>query len=313
MERDHTETRNRPASEQTPLSSGQPDRRPSTDNTITVNACVISHRGCIRENNEDNFFFDGDILTADEADDGAEICEQISRPFHLFAVCDGMGGLQGGERASAICVQSMDALNTHLQPAGVSRAVDAYAAEACRRVYSDSLEIGEEGREGSTLALLYLSDGKAFVGNVGDSRVYLLRMGRLYQLSADHSPVFRMMKSGQLTREQMRKHPKGNVIGAFIGMAEERKPRPYVAHFTTRIYANDRFMICSDGLSDLLSHDELQRRMAENKDPRTVVNQLVWRALEMGGKDNTTCMILDVSGPGLPAATAASLSGLPQE
>ena len=290
-----------------------PDQATETRSLITVNAVVISHRGCARENNEDNFFFDGDVLTDSEVNDGAVICEQLTRPFHLFAICDGMGGLQGGERASAICVESMGALNMSLPAASIQRAIDAYADDACRRVYQDSLEIGEDGREGSTLAMIYMAGGKGYVGNVGDSRVYLLRMGKLFQLSTDHSPVFRMMQKGQITREQMRKHPQGNVIGAFIGMSEDRKPKPYAAHYAVGLCAGDRFMLCSDGLSDLISHDELQRRMAETKDPKAAASQLVWRALEMGGKDNTTCMILDVSGQGLPAPTAASLMRLPQE
>ncbi len=280
---------------------------------ITVNACVISHRGCVRENNEDNFFFDGDIMQEYEVDDGVIVSEEIRKPFHLFAICDGMGGLKGGERASAICVRGMGILNIPLANNNIDAAINAYADEACREVYRDSLEIGEDGREGSTLALLYLTGNKAYVGNVGDSRVYLMRMGRLYQLSTDHSPVYKMMLSGQLTREQMRKHPKGNVIGAYVGMAEERKPKPYVSHYTTNLYEGDRFMICSDGLSDLLSHDELQRRLNEVKDPKTAASQLVWRALEMGGKDNTTCIIVDVSAQNLPQATAASLARLPQE
>jgi len=280
---------------------------------ITVDACVISHRGCMRENNEDNFFFDGDIMRDNEVNEGTVIREKISKPFHLFAVCDGMGGLKGGERASSICVHRMGILNIPLAGNSIDPAIDAYADEACREVYRDSLEIGEDGREGSTLALLYLAGGKAHVGNVGDSRVYLLRLGKLYQLSTDHSPVYKMMQSGQLTREQMRKHPKGNVIGAFIGMAEASKPKPYTAHFSTPLCQGDRFMLCSDGLSDLLSHDELQRRLSEVKDPKAAATQLIWRALEMSGKDNTTCMILDISAPGLPQATPASLSRLPQE
>ena len=283
------------------------------DNAITVSACVISHRGCTRENNEDNFFFDGDLMQETEVNDGAVINERITRPFHVFAVCDGMGGLQGGERASAICVRSLSVLNIFLPADSIGPAMDAYADEACRKVYQDSLDIGEDGREGSTLAVLYLAGGKAYVGNVGDSRVYLLRLGKLYQLSTDHSPVYRMMQKGQLTREQMRKHPKGNVIGAFIGMAEERKPKPYVSHFSTPLYEGDRFMLCSDGISDLLSHEEMQRRLSENPDPRLVANQLIWRAMEMGGKDNATCMVLDITAPGLPKATTASVARLPQE
>ena len=200
--------------------------QPQANQPIAVSACVISHRGCVRENNEDNFFFNGDILADAEVNDGATICQQFNKPFHLFAICDGMGGLQGGERASAICVKSMGVLNMALPAASIPRAIDAYADEACRRVYKDSLEIGEDGREGSTMAMIYMTGGKGYVGNVGDSRVYLLRMGRLYQLSTDHSTVYQMMQKGQLTREQMRKHPKANVIGSFIGMAEDRKPKP---------------------------------------------------------------------------------------
>ena len=295
----------------------QPAKRPAQPQAanipITVNACVISHRGCVRENNEDNFFFNGDILTDDEVNDGATICQQFTKPFHLFAICDGMGGLQGGERASAICVQSMGMLNMSMPANSIPRAIDVYADEACRRVYNDSLEIGEDGREGSTMAMIYMVAGKGYIGNVGDSRVYLLRMGKLYQLSTDHSMVYQMMQKGQLTREQMRKHPKGNVIGAYVGMAEDRKPKPYAAHFTVNLCAGDRFMLCSDGLSDLLQHAEMQRTLAEMKDPRITAEQLIWRAMEMGGKDNTTVMILDLAANGLPAATAASLARLPQE
>lgn len=291
----------------------QQGQRQEANCPITVNACVISHRGCVRENNEDNFFFNGDILADSEVNDGAVICQQFIKPFHLFAVCDGMGGLQGGERASAICVQSMGAMYMNLPVNSIPKAIDAYADEACRRVYGDSLEIGEDGREGSTMAMLYMAAGKGYVGNVGDSRVYLLRMGRLYQLSTDHSAVYQMMKKGQLTREQMRKHPKANVIGAYIGMAEDRKPKPYTARFELPLCAGDRFMLCSDGLSDLLTHDELQHRLAEVRDLRSAAEQLIWRAMEMGGKDNTTVMILDVAGNGLPAANAASLARLPQE
>ena len=96
-------------------------------------------------------------------------------------------------------------------------------------------------------------------------------------------------------------------------MPNDRKPKPYVSLFETALCEGDRYMLCSDGLSDLLSHDELQRRLQETQDPRTAAIKLIWRALEMGGKDNTTCMILDISAPGLPHATAASLAKLPQE
>ena len=180
-------------------------------------------------------------------------------------------------------------------------------------MYEDSLTIGEAGREGSTLALLYLTGRYACVSNVGDSRVYLLRGNRLFQLSTDQSPVYRSMMNGEITREQMRKHPRGNVISAFIGMPAERKPSPYVNHRVVELCMGDRFLVCSDGVSDLLSHEEIRGRLTQEGAPKPTASVLVERALEMGGKDNTTCIVIDVRGAGLPAVTEASLTGLPSK
>ena len=290
------------------------ENRPSPvpSNEITVNAAVLSHKGCVRDNNEDNFFFDGDLMQDDVVNDGAYIRMSLSRNYHLFAVCDGMGGLQGGERASSLGVHTLASLNLYLPEKQVNRAIDVYADDACRKVYEDSITLNEAGREGTTLALMYLADGRAHIGNVGDSRVYLMRMGRLFQLSRDHSAVYNMMLRGELTREQMRKHPEGNKIGAFIGMEESRKAKPYVFHMDVDLCQGDRFMICSDGLCDLLSHEEIQRKMAEGTEPGMIVSQFVWRAMEMGGKDNTTCILVDVVGGKLPAPTAESMAAFLQ-
>ena len=91
----------------------QTERSGSRDaNLLQVQACVISHRGCVRENNEDNFFFDGYLMPEDAVNEGTMIDMSTTGAFHLFAVCDGMGGLKGGERASAICVRNMGMLYT---------------------------------------------------------------------------------------------------------------------------------------------------------------------------------------------------------
>ncbi len=280
---------------------------------IAVHAAVISHKGCVRGNNEDNFFFDGDLMPDDMVNDGAVVRATLEKRFHLFAVCDGMGGLKGGERASSIGVHALSRLNMYLSPNSLERAIDIYANEACKLVYEDSILMGEAGREGSTLALLYLAGDTAHIANVGDSRVYLLRMGSMYQLSTDHSMVYTMMLRGELTREQMRKHPQGNVIMAFLGMEEARKPKPFVMHYSCPLCKGDRFLVCSDGLSDLLSHEEIQAKLKEYADPYMAANQLVWRALEMGGKDNTTCIVVDVTGGKLPEPGPAFLNRLQRE
>ncbi len=289
-----------------PAAAGDP-------NDLTINAAVVSHMGCVRTNNEDNFFFDGDLMQDGVVDQGAAIRAVITKPFHLLAVCDGMGGLKGGERASSIGVHAMQTINRGFPANAVGMELERYAVETCEKVYQDGVAQQEAGREGTTLALLYLANGAAYAVNVGDSRVYLLRMGGLHQLTSDHSPVYKMMVNGELTREQMRKHPRGNVIERFMGMEKTRVARPYTAQFVCPLCADDRFLICSDGMSDLLTHAEIQQILAENLEPMAAVKQLVARALEMGGKDNTTCIVADVSGVSLPRATAGSLARLPQE
>ncbi len=285
----------------------------SKQNSISVNAAVICHKGCVRENNEDNFFFDGDLMQDDTVNEGALIRANVKQDFHLFAVCDGMGGLKCGERASSIGVHAMGPLNTYLPKNAVQRAIEVYAQETSSKVFADSLRINEAGKEGTTLAVLYLADGVAHVGNVGDSRVYLLRLGKLFQLSQDQSMVYSMMLRGELNREQMRKHPQGNIISAYLGMEESRRPKPFSAYFSCRACKNDRFMLCSDGLSDLLTHEEIQRKLIDVDDPVLAVRQLVLRALEMGGKDNTTCMVIDVSGPMLGEPNTADRSLLSRD
>lgn len=289
-----------------PAAAGDP-------NDLTINAAVVSHMGCVRTNNEDNFFFDGDLMQDGVVDQGAAIRAVITKPFHLLAVCDGMGGLKGGERASSIGVHAMQTINRCFPASAVGMELERYAVETCERIYQDGVAQQEAGREGTTLALLYLVNDVAYAVNVGDSRVYLLRMGGLYQLTADHSPVYKMMMNGELTREQMRKHPRGNVIERFMGMEKTRVTRPYTAQFVCPLCADDRFLICSDGMSDLLTHAEIQQTLAENLEPMAAVKRLVARALEMGGKDNTTCIVADVSGASLPRATAGSLARLPLE
>ena len=283
------------------------------DTEMKVQGVVMSMRGCVRENNEDNFFFDGDFMQDDAVNEGVTIRATVSKKFHLFAICDGMGGLNGGERASSIGVHALGDMNIYMPAKSVERAIDIYATETCKKVYQDSLLMSEAGREGTTLAILYLADGLAHVANVGDSRVYLLRMGKLYQLSTDHSEVYQMMLNGELTREQMRKHPRGNVIGAYLGMEESRMPKPYVTHLSLPVCRGDRFLLCSDGLSDLLSHEEMRELIDKETDISLVASRLAWRAMEMGGKDNTTIMVLDMMGNMYPEPTAASVSMLYQE
>lgn len=229
----------------------------STENMITVNAAVICQTGNIRSNNEDNFFFDGDLMIPEEVNQGACVRTNRTAPYHLFAICDGMGGLEGGERAAYIGIRNMHDLYKPIEESSFQTAVRDYAMKTTAEILSDAEKTKKGDKEGTTMVLLYLAGSKGYVANIGDSRLYLLRKGKLQQISQDHSRVFKMMLRGELTREQMRKHPQANAINHYIGMPKEKITEDYIYYEAVRLMNHDRFLLCSDGLSDLMSFERL--------------------------------------------------------
>lgn len=276
---------------------------------LTVRAAVISHIGCVRTNNEDNFYMDGQLMQQAQMDKGAWIELEKDAPEHLFAICDGMGGLNGGEFASAMGVQALAKLDGTLK-SEMQRSLLAFVKRISQAVYEDGQSRNEQGREGTTLALLHLRNGVATVANVGDSRVYMLRLGKLVQLSRDHTLVFSKMLQGKLTREEMRKDPTGNQIYQYLGQEADKITDDSMYYRECALCNGDRFMLCSDGVSDLIPHAQLEKLLTTSETPGEAANALVRTALELGGKDNTTCMVGDICAPGLPFATVADVSAL---
>lgn len=277
---------------------------------ITVSAAAISHIGCVRSNNEDNFFFDGDFMPQSEVNSGTRINAVLTRPNHVFAICDGMGGLNGGEDAAAIGVESLGGLEKLLRPGTDLQArLHDFTADVSQKIFADG-ERKKSGKQGATLALLILWDGVASVANVGDSRVYLLRLGSLTQISRDHTVVYTQMLQEKLTREQARKHPTGNRIYQYLGMPRSQIHDDFMYYRECALCNGDRFFICSDGISDLIPHERLTALLAAYSAPADAAAALVSAALELGGKDNATCIVGDICSPELPFATPADLAAL---
>ncbi len=280
------------------------------DKTIDLQVAVISHIGCVRGNNEDNFFIDGDMMMEDEVNKGAWIEANIHSPYHVLAICDGMGGLEGGENASLITVKELRNLMASFTNLEIKDRIDKCVLTANQLVREDTVRhAGSKGREGTTLALLYLHDQVAHIANVGDSRVYIYRLNTLQQISIDQSRVYRMMLAGQLTREAMRKHPESNKIEQYIGIPEERISKDFVNHASCTLCRGDRFMICSDGLTDLIS-DETIREILADGTPGETARKLIDYALEHSGKDNVTVIIIDVLNKNFPEPRKSSLTKL---
>ena len=224
--------------------------------------------------------------------------------YPLFIVADGMGGHAGGEIASRSTVERLQAVVT---AGDVSAPAIERALELAVRDIADHPETTDEGT-GTTLTGVYFdSDGDAphwVALNIGDSRVYLLRDDRLVQVTTDHSVVQELITAGKLSPEEAEGHPYSNVITRAVGASELTAP-DYVS---IDARAGDRFVICSDGLTKELTDYGIQHFLREKADPGACVDAMLSAALENGGRDNVTLIVVQVTEEDDPSSPAADSS-----
>lgn len=207
----------------------------------------------------------------------------------LFAVADGMGGHEAGEVASELTIKTLEELApNHPDAQALERAVEAANLNVLR---APSDGIGREGM-GTTLTAAMVEGERLLIAQVGDSRAYLLHEGELQQLTRDHSLMMDLIEAGQITPEQARVHPNRSVITRAIGSDPNMKPDIYELN----IASGDRLLLCSDGLSTMLEDDEIQSVMRHTPDPQQCASNLVDAALQAGGYDNVTVVVVDVEG-----------------
>lgn len=221
--------------------------------------------------------------------------------YPLFIVADGMGGHAGGEIASQRTVARLEAL---VGSEDVSREAIEGALELVVGDIAAHPETTDEGT-GTTLTGLFLesvADDTHWVAlNIGDSRVYLLRDDRLVQVTTDHSVVQELIAAGKISPDEAEGHPYSNVITRAVGASELTAP-DYV---TIDVRVGDRFVICSDGLTKELTDYGIQHFLKENADPGAAVDAMLAAALENGGRDNVTLVVVQVDGD--PSSTAEHL------
>ncbi|WP_022681827.1 PP2C family protein-serine/threonine phosphatase [Sphingobium bisphenolivorans] len=206
---------------------------------------------------------------------------------HIWAVADGMGGHSRGDRAATLVVQALASLTADGRP--VSAAAVASALSAAN---DQILALGRSGETcGSTVAGLYVEQGRCTLFWAGDSRIYRLRRGRLQLLSHDHSYVQQLADAGLLTPGQARGHPHANVITRAIGIG----PHPNTDHAVCDLAGGDRLLLCSDGLSSMVDDSAIECIL--KLDPALASEKLVEAALKAGGTDNISLIIVDVDRP----------------
>jgi protein phosphatase len=244
--------------------------------SLEVVAGLKSDVGCIREMNEDSGHF--------TLPDDPQVLREKGR---LFVVADGMGGHSGGEVASQIAVKVITQVYYEDESDPRTSLQNAFR-EANHRIYKESQRDENLKGMGTTCTALVLKDGSAISAHVGDSRLYLVRNGHIYLMTEDHSAVMEMVKRGWISLSDARHHPDKNVILRAMGSHPEVEVSTWQEPFPLK--EGDRFLLCSDGLYDLVEDEEIKQLVLAS-DPQNACENLVTLARERGGHDNITVAI----------------------
>lgn len=265
---------------------------------VHLKAFGRSDVGKVRTHNEDGFVIVDLTHSAGVSDPPGPIEIQVEDFGVLLAVSDGVGGAQAGEVASALTLQALRAA----LPAGAGgtaeAALIASVEDANQRVHQAATTADRKGM-GATLTAILVHGGRALVAEIGDSRAYVLRGGRLVQLTRDQSYVQFLLDQGALTPEEADNFEHKNVILQAMGLG----PTVVVALVRFTLRQGDRLLLCSDGLSNEVSDDEIRDVLLQHANLDAACEQLIELANTHGGNDNITVVLADVQGAGLPALT----------
>lgn len=253
---------------------------------LRIDAAAVSDRGKVRNSNEDNIYFNGEYLEA-EKKPASHTATGVFRTPCVFAVCDGMGGMEDGEIASYSAVSSLASCELFVkEDCSKDKVLDAVKKANDAVCGSDST-----AASGSTLALITLSGTKLIAANVGDSRIYRLRGGTIEQLSVDHNQAKALLESGLISEETASSHPQRNYLTQYLGInPEEMTIEPTVKE--DDVINNDVYLICSDGLSSMVLADEMSRILSQDISAEMMAQELVETALSAGGSDNISVIVL---------------------
>ena len=236
----------------------------------------VVHVGCrsaqgLRPNNEDRYIVDPDR--------------------HVFLVADGMGGQEAGEKASGLAAEIIPrAVENHLKAQEDAAAAVLHALdEANQAIIQAGSQQAAGRRMGTTAVVAVQRDDRVYVVGLGDSRAYLVRGDRVEQLTNDHTVADALERNGTLTHEQARNSPWKNVLYKFLGcveMTEGPEVRPFAPE------AGDRLVLGSDGLTNFITDEDLCAGAKKYTNPQEWADHLVTHALELGSKDNVTCVVV---------------------
>jgi len=246
---------------------------------ICLHAAAATSAGHVRARNEDSSFIDEES--------------------GLFVVSDGIGGAQAGDVASRMVTTVLPRMILSRLARGReahSQAIRSWLRRdmlsLSKGIYLESVGNPLTEGMGATVVLVLVLANRAFVGHMGDSRVYWYRAERLTQLTLDHSVLSLLLRAGEISVAEAQVHPARGRLTRYMGMKEESHPDIR----TIRLRGGDRLLLCTDGLSGMISSDRIARILGLFRDPAEACRRLVETADDAGGSDNATALIVNVDG-----------------
>ncbi|MFH0517392.1 Stp1/IreP family PP2C-type Ser/Thr phosphatase [Streptomyces sp. M41] len=253
--------------------------------SLSLRFAAGSHKGMIREGNEDSGY---------------------AGP-RLLAIADGMGGAAAGEVASSEAISTIVALDDDIPGSDVLTSLGTAVQRANDQLRAMVEEDPQLEGMGTTLTALLWTGQRLGLVHVGDSRAYLLRDGVLTQITQDHTWVQRLVDEGRITEEEATTHPQRSLLMRALGSGDHVDPDLSIRE----VRAGDRYLICSDGLSGVVSHQTLEDTLASYQGPQETVQELIQLALRGGGPDNITVIVADVLDLDTGDTLAGQLSDTP--
>ena len=210
---------------------------------------------------------------------------------HLLVVADCMGGHAGGDVASSVAIGRLAALDSETPASDIVATLEESVLEANQEILRRARDEPQLRGLGTTITALLRAEGKFAIAHIGDSRAYLLRDEETVQITKDHTFVQRLLDEGRLTEDEAERHPQRSVLMRVLGDVDAD---PELDLSLRAAHAGDRWLLCSDGLSGLVSLDTIDATLKDIEDPGECADALVQLALKGGGPDNITCIVADV-------------------
>lgn len=238
-----------------------------------MKSCSMTEIGMCRKMNQDYFY-------------ASEM--PVGNLPNLFLVADGMGGHNAGEYASMHSIDTIVKTAEMSLYTGPEEILENAIKKANQKLIAKAVEDTSMWGMGTTVVAAVISGNRLYTANVGDSRLYLIR-DHMIQITRDHSFVEEMVRRGEIDREAARNHPDKNIITRAVGAVEEIE----IDFFQTELEPKDQILLCSDGLTNMIEDEEINRIIREQENLSGAAEELIRTANQNGGRDNITVIIID--------------------